>query len=177
VVIGFSMNTPHAIALLEQGTAMLEERLEAIKLCEEMGFWIAFHFDPMVWYPGWEKDYRMVVDRIFSTMKNPEKIAWWSLGGFRTMPSLKQRLRGYGRHLPLFSGEMVLGRDKKNRYFRPVRTAFYRVMRHAVTSYYPECTLYLCMESREIWTEAGMIHAIPRGLVRYLDERAEKMLT
>lgn len=176
VVIGLSMNTPYIIDQTEIGTASLDERLKTAQLAEKMGFWIAFHFDPMVWYPQWKEEYQDVVRRIFTAIENPHKIAWWSLGGFRTMPSLKNRLRAYNRHLPLFSGEMVMGSDKKFRYFRPIRTDFYQTMQNSIDSYYPECTLYLCMESHDVWEEAGMLHRIPDGLVRYLDMRAETML-
>lgn len=176
VVVGFSMNTPYVIESFEKGTASLEERLTAARQCEDMGFWIAFHFDPMVWYPKWKDEYRSIVDRIFSTIRDPEHIAWWSLGGFRTMPALKNRLREYNRHLPLFCGEMVLGSDKKYRYFRPIRVEFYQVIQEIVERYYPGTALYLCMESPEVWEEAGMVKRIPHGLVRYLDERAKVML-
>lgn len=176
VVIGFSMNTPHAIEWHEKGTASLEERLEAAKQCEKMGFWIAFHFDPMIWHPKWKDEYRSVVERIFTTIQDPANIAWWSLGGFRTMPALKNRLREYKRHLPLFSGEMVLGSDRKYRYFRPIRVEFYQAMQEVIETYYPATTLYLCMESRDVWEEAGMMKRIPNGLVEYLDERARVML-
>jgi len=176
VIIGFSMNTLKAIAALERGTASLKERLEAARRCEEMGFWVAFHFDPMVWYPQWKEDYRYVVDRIFSTIKDPEKIAWWSVGGFRTIPSLKKRLRDYNLHLPLFSGEMILGNDGKLRYFRPVRVEFYSAMQDFIEAYSPSITLYLCMESPEVWRASGMVKRIPQGLPRYLDRRAEEML-
>ena len=176
VVIGFSMNTPEMISELESGTASLDERLKAAAECEEMGFWVAFHFDPMVWYPTWEADYREVVDRIFTTIKNPEKIAWWSLGGFRTMPSLKKTLKKLGREMPLFAGELVLGTDRKYRYIRSVRSAFFRVMQEQVEKYHPETTLYLCMESPEVWRDCGMQKRIPDGLKSYLDRRAEKML-
>lgn len=176
VVVGFSMNTPHAIEWFEKGTASLKERLEAARQCEEMGFWIAFHFDPMIWYPNWREEYQFVVESIFTTIQNPARIAWWSLGGFRTVPTLKKRLRGYGRHLPLFSGEMILGRDKKYRYFRPIRAEFYSTVQNTVEEYYPDTTLYLCMESRDVWDEAGMVKRIPNGLIKYLDERAESML-
>jgi spore photoproduct lyase len=176
VVIGFSMNTPYLVSLLENGTASLSGRLEAARRCEDMGFWIAFHFDPMVWYPNWKEEYRRVAERIFSTLQDPSHIAWWSLGGFRTMPALKNRLREYGRHLPLFSGEIIIGNDKKYRYFRPIRTEFYSAMQEIIEKYYPDTTLYLCMESREVWEAAGMLKRIPNGLVEYLDERARVML-
>ncbi len=176
VVIGFSMNTPYIISRCEKGTSSLQKRLEAAKECEEMGFWVAFHFDPMVWYSRWENEYSEVVDRIFSTIRNPERIAWVSLGGFRTMPSLKNKLREYNRHLPLFCGEMVLGMDRKYRYFRPVRIDFYRKMQEAIEKFYQDCTLYLCMENHDVWAESGMLKRIPNGLTQYLDERAEDML-
>jgi spore photoproduct lyase len=176
IVIGFSMNTTRIVNGLEKGTASVEERLRAAKQCEDMGFWIAFHFDPMVWYPEWEGEYRDVVDTIFSTIENPQHIAWWSLGGFRTMPSLKTRLRECSLHLPLFSGEMIQGSDKKYRYFRPIRADFYRSMLEQIEKYYADTALYLCMESPEIWEASGMLKRIPDGLVRYLDERAEIML-
>jgi spore photoproduct lyase len=111
VVIGFSLNTPRMIALFEKDTALLEERLTAARTCEEMGFHVAFHFDPMLWYPGWEEEYRDVVKSLYSAVRDPDSIAWVSLGGFRTIPQLKKALRQKGLHLPLFSGEMITGND------------------------------------------------------------------
>jgi spore photoproduct lyase len=176
VVIGFSVNTPRMIALFEKDTASLEARLDAARQCEEMGFHVAFHFDPLFWYDGWEEEYRGVVKAIYACIKNPRKIAWCSLGGFRTNTMLKKYLRKSGEHLPLFSGEMIVGNDGKVRYFRPYRRAMYTVMHDAFKRQDPEVTLYLCMESREIWEASGMIKRIPEGLVRYLDQRAEEML-
>jgi spore photoproduct lyase len=176
VVVGFSMNTPAMIAALEQGTADLEQRLAAARRCVKKGFWVAFHFDPMVHYPGWEEQYRAVVGKIFEAIEQPQKIAWWSMGGFRTMPSLKKMLRAQGSHLPLFNGELVAGEDRKLRYFRPIRIDFYRAMQQEVERYYPRVPLYLCMESPEVWERSGMSKRIPNGLVDYLDTRAEIML-
>lgn len=176
VVIGFSLNTPRMIALFEKNTAPLEARLAAARRCEDMGFHVAFHFDPMFRYPEWEKEYRKVVKAIYSAVKIPDSIAWVSLGGFRTIPQLKKELRKKGAHLPLFSGEMIAGNDGKLRYFRPIRTAFYRAMREEFEAHHKEVTLYLCMESPEVWEDAGMAARIPGGLAAYLDARAEAML-
>lgn len=176
VVVGFSINTPRMIEALEAATSPLHKRLEAARWCMEQGFWVAFHFDPMVWYPQWEEEYRMVVNQIFDAVTDPSKIAWWSVGAFRSMPELKPILKKHARHLPLFSGELVLGEDHKYRYVRPVRTAFYRAVRREVEARYPQTTLYLCMESPEVWEESGMIARIPQGLTAYLDRRAEQML-
>ena len=176
VVVGFSLNTSHVISEFEAGTASLEERLAAAGECERMGFWVAFHFDPMIWYPTWEADYRELVDLTFAALRSPERIAWWSLGGFRAMPRLKKLLKEQKRHLPLFAGEMALAHDRKLRYFRSMRAEFYHAVQEQVEKYSPDTTLYLCMESNEVWRESGMNKRTPHGLVVYLDQRAEQML-
>jgi spore photoproduct lyase len=176
VIIGFSMNTPAMISILERNTASLKSRLEAARTCVEMGFSVAFHFDPMFVYDGWEQQYSEVVDMIYSYIKDAQKIAWCSLGGFRSMPSLKTLLKQNNTHLPLFSGELITGADGKLRYFRPLRVALYKLMKRSFQAHDPQCTLYLCMESPEVWKESGMDVLIPNGLVDYLDKRAEKIL-
>ncbi|MFP4162964.1 MAG: radical SAM protein [Chitinispirillaceae bacterium] len=176
VVIGFSLNTDEMVERLEKGTAPIKKRLEAACLCEKMGFNVAFHFDPMVWYRDWETDYRRVVSMIYDHIRDPEKIIWCSIGGFRTMPALKARLRNRREHLPLFAGEMITAADGKLRYPRPLRTAFYRAMDEEFRKYHPDVTLYMCMESREVWESSGMVNRIPRGLVCYLDDRARTVL-
>ena len=176
VVIAFSLNTPPMIALHEKDTAPLDARLAAAGECEKMGFHVAFHFDPMFQYAGWEQEYRNVVAAIYRYIKVPDRIAWVSLGGFRTNPMLKKALRADNRHLPLFSGEMITGRDGKLRYFRPYRVAFYRAMRNEFEKHDPSVTLYLCMESSEVWEASGMLPRIPDGLVDYLDQRAATIL-
>ncbi len=176
VVIAFSLNTERMIRELEEGTAPLAKRMEAARLCEERGFNVAFHFDPMVWYEGWEEEYCGVVRMIYDYIKDPEKIAWVSMGGFRTMPALKAQLRSEDKHLPLFAGEMILGADGKLRYPRPLRIAFYKAMDAEFRRFHPDVTLYMCMESPEVWDECGMLHRIPNGLTAYLDERAKVIL-
>ncbi len=176
IVIGFSVNTPRMIATHEKRTAPLEERLAAAARCEAMGFHVAFHFDPMFVYEGWEEEYREVVRAIYSHLREFRSIAWISLGGFRTNPSLKKYLRDSGTHLPLFSGEMIIGHDGKLRYFRPRRIALFRAMRDEFSRCHPDAPLYLCMESREVWEASGMATRIPDGLPAYLDRQAERML-
>jgi spore photoproduct lyase len=176
IVIGFSVNTPRMIAMHEKKTASLDQRLAAAVRCETMGFHVAFHFDPMFVYEGWESEYREVVQAIYFHLSELRSIAWISLGGFRTNPSLKKYLRSFGTHLPLFSGEMIVGHDGKLRYFRPQRIALFRAMQEEFSRYHPNAPLYLCMESHEVWEASGMAMRIPDGLPSYLDRQAERML-
>ncbi len=175
-VVGFSLNTRRMIAELETGTAPLTARLEAAAQCVDRGMLVAFHFDPMIHYPGCEGEYEELAHEALDAVGDHSRIAWWSMGGFRCMPELKRLLQQQGRHLPLFSGELILGSDRKYRYFRPLRTAMYRAVCGAVEDRAPATRLYLCMESPEVWRDTGMIARIPRGLPAYLDERAAELL-
>jgi len=179
VVIGFSLNTDTMVRQLERGTAPIAERLKAARQCVDMGFSAAFHFDPLVWYDGWEEEYRRAVSMIYDYIADTDKIAWCSMGGFRCMPALKGELRRLGMDLPLFAGEMILGADGKLRYPRPLRVDFYRAMDGQFKKHQPDAPLYLCMESREVWDECGMSGRIDNGengLTRFLDKRAECIL-
>ena len=183
-VIGFSMNTERMVNQLERGTAPITERLKAARLCVDMGFNVAFHFDPIVWYDGWEDEYRGTVSMIYDAVKDTSRIAWCSMGGFRCMPPLKTHLRRLGMDLPLFAGEMILGADGKLRYPRTLRVDFYRVMDDQFKRCHAEAPLYLCMESREVWEECGMYRRISipgvneaDGLTCFLDRRAEIILS
>lgn len=177
VIIGYSLNPPEMIRVMEEGTASLDERLTAAGRCLEMGFNVAFHFDPIFWYDGWEREYRKVVDRIYEVVKDTSRIAWCSLGGFRTAPSLKSYLRERGEYLSLFSGEMITGADGKLRYFRPLRVAIYRAMQEAFFRHQEDAPVYYCMESREVWEETGLLRRVPDGLPAYLDGRAKAILS
>jgi spore photoproduct lyase len=181
VVIGFSLNTERMSKRLEVGTAPIAERLKAARRLEEMGFNLAFHFDPIVWYDKWEEEYRHTVSMIYDRIKDTRSIAWCSMGGFRCMPSLKKELRRMSADMPLFAGEMILGADGKMRYPRTMRVDFYRAMYDQFKKHHPDAPLYLCMESREVWEESGMYGRIAdygdNSLAKFLDMRAEIILS
>src|ERR1041384_146974 len=48
VVVSWSMNPQRIIDEEEHGTASLDERLGAAQLCQERGYRLGFHFDPML---------------------------------------------------------------------------------------------------------------------------------
>ena len=68
VVVAWSMNPQRVIDADEHGTAMLNERLSAARRCQEAGYRLGFHFDPMIEYPGWEADYQAMIEQTFATI-------------------------------------------------------------------------------------------------------------
>ena len=171
-ILAWSLNTPAVIKREERRTASLDARLKAASQCQQWGYPLAFHFDPMVIYPGCETDYQGVVDKLFETIA-PENIVWISLGTFRYMPPLKSVI---GRRFPsskIAYGEFITGLDNKMRYFKPLRIALYRQMVDYIRNTAPDVTVYFCMEDDSVWQQTmGWVPPSDGGLGRLLDDSA-----
>jgi spore photoproduct lyase len=152
VVVSWSMNPQRIIDHEEHGTASLAERLVAARRCQEAGYRLGFHFDPMIEYPAWEADYEQMLEQMFSSI-NWRRISWLSMGVLRDTPSLKRTMRQRFPQTRLLIGEQVLCSDGKLRYFQPLRVDMYRKMVRWIRRVAPTVKVYLCMESRAVWEQ------------------------
>lgn len=152
VVVSWSMNPQRVIDADEHLTATFEERLSAARRCQEAGYKLGFHFDPMVEYPGWEEDYQTMVERIFAVVDH-RRVAWLSMGVLRNTPGLKRIMRERFPSTRILSGEQVFCPDGKMRYFQPLRVSMYRKMLGWIRAGSPTVFVYLCMESKEVWQQ------------------------
>ena len=152
-VISWSMNS-HRICLTEERkAASLEERIAAAVRCQKWGYKLGFHFDPIVYYLGWEKEYRQVVKELFAAI-NPENVAWISLGALRFTPHLRESVQKRHPESKLPYGEFVPGHHGKLRYFRAIREEIYQRMDTWIHEEAPQVLVYLCMESRLVWEKS-----------------------
>ena len=171
-IVAWSLNPAEVIAREEGAAASLRERLEAARRCQEWGFRLAFHFDPLLAYPRWKEGYAEVVGRLFSAV-DPDGIAWISLGTLRFMPSLKSTIRHQHPLSTILDEEFVPGLDGKLRYFRDLRVEMYSHLKELLLSVHKDLCLYLCMESNDVWREAlGFTPADRGGLSAMLDRQA-----
>ncbi|MGA1863690.1 MAG: SPL family radical SAM protein [bacterium] len=170
-IISWSLN-PQLIIDEEEGLAApLEARVKAAKKCQERGYKIGFHFDPIILYKGWETEYESVIDMLFSEI-SPGSITWISLGCFRFIPPLKKIIRKKYPKSPIIYDEFIPGMDKKMRYPQPVRIKIYSALSRWIRKRAPEAFIYLCMESPEVWQEAiGETPDNNTVLKSWLDER------
>ncbi|MDD4294805.1 MAG: hypothetical protein PHP69_04770 [Candidatus Omnitrophica bacterium] len=149
IVISWSLN-PKKIARNEElKTASLKERLKAAKKLQNLGYSIAFHFDPIIYYNGWEKDYLKTVDMIYKYVK-PD-LAWISLGTLRCQRNIKTINEKRFNKSTIFYGELFLGKDKKLRYPENIRKDIYLKMKEFISRYDTQTPIYPCMETAEIW--------------------------
>lgn len=169
-VVAWSLNSPEIMQKQELRAANLEERLTAAKQCAEWGYSLAFHFDPIVDYPGWEKGYLETINALYRLVP-AKSIAWISLGALRYLPRLKdigiQRFPGSR----MYHNEFIVGLDGKSRYFRPRRTEMYKYIYGALKEKAdPRTCIYFCMESDEIWKDVmGFAPDEKGGLGKLLD--------
>ena len=161
-ILAWSVNTPSIIASQERNTAPLSHRLEAAAAAQSWGFPVAFHFDPMVLYPGCEKEYQQTVELIFSHV-SPQNVAWISLGSFRFMPDLKPIIEERFPGSLIAYGEHIRGMDGKMRYFKPLRIALYQAIILALRKAAPETCLYFCMEDDMVWQKSMGFRPIEKG--------------
>jgi spore photoproduct lyase len=167
-VISWSLNTPRMIAGEEAGASPLEERLQAARQCSDWGYPVGFHFDPLVWYPGWETEYQETVEKLFEVMGDG-RIVWISLGAFRGPSGLLEMVRERFPNSQLPLGELVSGVDGKMRYFRPLRVELFRKMAGWIRAIRPRQTVYLCMESQRVWEQVFGYRATTSEVGRLLD--------
>ena len=149
-VISWSVNPEIIVEQEEHKTARLTERLEAARKVSEAGYKVAFHFDPMINYPEWEKGYQNLVDQIFGSVP-PDRIAWISLGALRYISSLKSVVDERFPNSRIFLGEFVPGKDGKMRYLSKIRQRMFRKVQQRIKKLAPRIPTYLCMENSTIW--------------------------
>ena len=173
IILSWSLNSPFICGNEEKYAAPLKSRILAAKKCQEEGFVVGFHFDPMVYHEGWKEGYSRTIE-LLSKHIDPKRVVWISLGSFRYPPSLKSIILSRHPGTMIFQGEFVRAPDGKMRYFKPIRAELYRFMREKLEAWSPDLGLYLCMESRDVWEKAiGWSPESTEVLSRYLDNRVK----
>ena len=169
ILAAWSVNSPEIVKQQEPLAPSLEERLQAAQKCADLGLKICLHFDPIIYYPGWEQGYARAVEIIFSYLK-PEQICYLSLGSFRGMPELFQQIaQNYPQANYIYS-EYVKGLDGKLRLFLPLRLKVFSFLVKKLKQAGLNQQIYYCMESDLVWKKTlGYTPKDLGGLDRHLE--------
>ncbi|MCU0847954.1 MAG: hypothetical protein MUD12_08725 [Spirochaetes bacterium] len=149
-VLAWSLNTERNYLKYESGCASIKSRINAASKAASSGFYLAFHFDPIIVYPGALEEYLELVDFLFSII-DPSVILWISMGVLRYSQGFKDIVLDRYSGSDLFSGELFPGADGKYRYLKRDRILFYKKMVEKIRSYALKPFIYLCMESSDVW--------------------------
>ncbi len=161
-IVAWSLNSRH-IAETEEGKApSVQRRIEAARAVQDAGYRLAFHFDPIILYEGWEEGYKETIDLLLGSI-DPENIVYVSMGTLRFPPRMKTRINRLG------TGEFIQGEDGKLRYFRPLRSRAYITIKSYLSEAVDDRRLYLCMESPTVWEDVFGTGMTSQGLKKRLD--------
>ncbi len=175
-VISWSLNAPSVISAEEHGTASLVERLRAAKMCQEAGYPIGLHFDPLIFKDSWESQYRNTVEKIFRFL-DPKRVIWVSMGGLRFPPSLKPIVQERFPESRILLGELFPGKDGKLRYLEMIRVQMFRKMLSWFHDIDPNLFVYLCMETHQVWQAVyGWSPGTTAGLVEIFDRQCREFM-
>jgi spore photoproduct lyase len=133
----------------EHGTASPSARIAAARAVLDGGYRVGFHFDPMIAYPGAERDYVRLVDQLLSAIP-ARRISFVSMGTLRMTPELRRAARRRFPNDPMLLGEEVAGTDGRLRAFGALRFRLYRTLQERFERTGAQIPAYLCMESRTV---------------------------
>ena len=152
VVVSFSVAPQRMIDAEEKDEPRFQETQGRSKRAQDWGCFVGLHFDPVVIYEGFEKDYADLIDEIAGTL-DLKRVIWVSVGCLRfTPPLMKLFLRE--RRANLLHGEFIMGEDGKFRYLKAERIKVYRMLYGRLLEKEPGLFVYLCMERADVWRQA-----------------------
>jgi len=155
IVVGWTLSPDKVIAENEFFSAKLNQRLEAAKICSQAGYKISFHLDPVLHFPGWQKEYCRLIELIFSKVKTKD-IAWVSIGTLRFNAGLKPIIEQRFPTNRILDAELIYGFDNKLRYPFNIRKELYTFLLKLFFSKAKNIPIYLCMEELRMWQEVGI---------------------
>jgi spore photoproduct lyase len=154
VVVSWSINAAPIILNEELGTATQEERLSSARRCADRGFPVAFHIDPMIYYPDWKNGYAELVDKITSRFQ-PDEVHVISVGSLRFQPEQRHMMRErFGMNSWVTKAEMFPSEGDKLRYDSKLRMEMlnFTIQRFKNTS--TAWKVFMCMETPENWLQS-----------------------
>ncbi|MGB9613679.1 MAG: SPL family radical SAM protein [Candidatus Margulisiibacteriota bacterium] len=148
-VVAWSVNPQKIIDEEEHGSASLKERIVSAVKCLTVGYRVAFHFDPIIYFDNWQESYEEVINYLFDFVPS-QAIAWISLGTLRfpfAQKEIMQRKFNTKINLEL----LEKGLDRKLRYPVSLRLELLGFVYEKIKARTNQVYIYLCMETEEVW--------------------------
>ncbi len=149
-VVSWSVNAREVSEKDEAATATLDERIAAAERVVAAGYRVGFHFDPLVFFDGWEEGYQEAVESIFSRIPSTA-VAWVSVSSLRYQPDMQRIMMERFPDSSLPFGEQFQSKDSKLRYVQPIRFKMLRFVWEQLKSVREDMPVYMCMESSAAW--------------------------
>ena len=127
----------------------MEERLNSAKKLSDKGVLVGFHFHPIVYYEGYEDDYKNIVKKVMS-MFHPSQIAMISMGTLTFIKPAINKLRSTGLKSKVLQIPMEDAVGKSS-YTKEVKKEIFSNVYDEFNLWHKDLFFYLCMEESSIW--------------------------
>jgi spore photoproduct lyase len=172
IVVSWSLNAQAIAASEEAAAASIAERIAAARRVIDKGYRVGFHFDPVIFYPGWEAGYQRTITLLAEQIPGLA-IAWISIGFLRYMPGLKSVAQQRFPETRIFAEEFIPGLDNKMRYPQVLRQEMGARLVDWLRQALGDVCIYLCMENAPVWRSClGMAPTSRAELKCMLDRQA-----
>ena len=150
MIFTWSLNASTIIQKEEHLTARLEERIKSATMAVKNGNLVGFHIHPMIYFKGWEREYKEVVKLIENNF-DPKDIVMISMGTLTFTKAVLQHLRcnrtpSRVLEIPLVeaAGKYSYTLDIKEEMFSTLYSYFSKEFKENIF-------FYLCMEDPSLW--------------------------
>jgi spore photoproduct lyase len=151
IICTFSLNPQIVVDNEEYFTASVEKRIEAAAKLAHEGILVGFHFHPMVWFEGWQKEYESIASKLIQKFK-AEDTALVSMGTLTfTKPVLKQ-IRQKAEPTKILQMPLYKTNGKFS-YPLHIKKQMFGVLYKAFESWHDKVFFYLCMEDESLWRD------------------------
>ena len=158
VTVAINFNTPYVIEHYEQGTASLDDRiLAAQKVQAARGFRLGVVIEPVIKYPGYEKDYVKLAKKIIKSL-DPNRISDVAVSCVRYSGRLEARVKRNFPTTDLFDDSQgllpVINKDRR-RYPLEERVNIYKIIFDEFRKH-TKAYLRLGAETPDVWESLGL---------------------
>jgi len=149
VFISWSLNPQLFIDNEEHGTASIDQRITSARALSDKGVLIGFHFHPIVYYEGYQSDYKEIIDKVKSVF-SPKEIAMISMGTLTFIKPAIKKLRSSGLSSKVLQIPMADAVGKFS-YTKEIKREIFGHVYGQFFDWHDDVFFYLCMEERSIW--------------------------
>ena len=138
---------------IERGTPTLDERLEAMRKCQQAGYVVRLGFSPIIPHKNWREEATIAVEKIFAAGE-PDTIRLWVLA--MTLADEADQLFGADNLDPWCRDEMhkhadEMGGKHSGPFPQHVRAEIYGHYLDEIRRISPRTPVNLCTEERAMW--------------------------
>ncbi|QEN09609.1 hypothetical protein EXM22_17065 [Oceanispirochaeta crateris] len=149
MLLTWSLNTPTIIAAEERLTASLDHRLKAARRVADRGIPVGFHLHPMVWYKGWEEEYKALTATM-TEMFHPSEVVCVSLGTLTFIKPVLKKLRERPIHSKILQMPLEEAAGKWS-YPLKIKEDLFKTTASGLQSWQKDVFFYMCMEDPQLW--------------------------